>query len=202
MFESADRAYIRTAGGPGMCGRVGDQSSQGLICHVLKSTGWASYSTGAGDWGYAPDRAWVQNTDGTVSYCRRVNYGDQARCDRFDGTTWTSSTSPRTDLGYAENRAYLATKDGPAVCGRAGDQSWQSVVCAVKKSTGWVTVYSPAGDWGYAPDRAWVQNTDGTVSYCRRVNYGDQARCDRFDGTTWTSSTSPRTDLGYADPTA
>jgi murein DD-endopeptidase MepM/ murein hydrolase activator NlpD len=95
--------------------------------------------------------------------------------------------------------AYLSTKDGPAVCGRAGDQSRQMLVCTVRKSTGWVTVHSAANDWGYATDRSWLTNVDGTVSYCRRVGTGAQALCDRFDGVRWSSSMSPSTDLGYAD---
>jgi len=194
-----NRAYLSTKDGPAVCGRTGDQSSQTLDCTVLKSTGWVTVYTPAGDWGYATDRSWLTNADGTVSYCRRVNFADQVTCDRFDGTAWTSSTSPRTDLAYGDNRAYLSTKDGPAVCGRTGDQSSQTLDCTVLKSTGWVTVYTPAGDWGYATDRSWLTNADGTVSFCRRVNFADQVTCDRFDGTAWTSSTSPRTDLGYPD---
>ena len=59
--------------------------------------------------------------------------------------------------------------------------------------------YGPAQDWGYASDRAWLANPDGTISYCRRVGAGNQVLCDRFDGTTWTSSTSSPTDVGYPD---
>ncbi|WP_211349335.1 hypothetical protein, partial [Nocardioides litoris] len=65
----------------------------------------------AGDWGYATDRAWITNDDGTVSYCARVGTGNQVRCDTFDGTTWsssrdipswTASTSQGVDVGYAQ----------------------------------------------------------------------------------------------------
>ena len=198
-IEAADRAYLTTRDGPAICGRAGGQSSQYLVCNVRKTTGWVSVFSSPNDWGYATDRAWLTNADGTVSYCRRVGTGDQALCDRFDGTAWTSSMSPHTDLAYADNRAYLSTKDGPAICGRAGDQTHQALVCTVNKSTGWVTIASSPNDWGYAADRAWLTNADGTVSYCRRVGTGDQALCDRFDGTAWTSSMSPHYDFGYSD---
>ncbi|MGW4651999.1 CHAP domain-containing protein, partial [Kitasatospora sp. NPDC004289] len=197
--DSADYAYLPTKDGPAECGRAGDPSYQLLVCNVLKPTGWVSRYSAPNDWGYANDRSWIANSDGSISYCRRVGTGDQVLCDRFDGTTWTSSMSPHYDLGYTENRAYLATKDGPAVCGRAGDPSSQFLVCNVLKPTGWVSAYSPPNDWGYANDRSWIANSDGTVSYCRRVGTGDQALCDRFDGTTWTSSMSPHYDLGYTE---
>ncbi|MFG1953883.1 CHAP domain-containing protein [Micromonospora sp. NPDC048830] len=200
LAYSDNRTYLASGLGPAVCGRAGDQSYQTLVCSIWRPDGWISSSSPQGDWGYASDRAWLVNADGTISYCRRVNDGDQARCDRFDGTTWTTATSPRADLGYHENRAYLSTKDGPAVCGRAGDQNSQFLVCNVWKNTGWVTGrYAPPSDWGYATDRAWLTNTDGTVAYCRRVGDGSQALCDRFDGDTWTSSMSPRYDLGYPD---
>ncbi|MEU9741577.1 CHAP domain-containing protein [Micromonospora chersina] len=198
--NAGDRAYLASGLGPAVCGRAGDQTHQALVCSIRRPDGWISSASPNGDWGYASDRAWLVNTDGTVSYCRRVGEGDQARCDRFDGTTWTSATSPRADLAYHENRAYLSTKDGPAICGRAGDQNSQSLVCNVWTSTGWlINRYSPANDWGYASDRAWLADTDGTISYCRRVGDGSQALCDRFDGTTWTSTMSPHYDLGYPD---
>ncbi|PSK67198.1 hypothetical protein B0E53_00832 [Micromonospora sp. MH33] len=198
--NAGDRAYLASGLGPAVCGRAGDQTYQALVCSIRRPDGWISSASPKGDWGYASDRAWLVNTDGTISYCRRVGEGDQARCDRFDGTTWTSATSPRADLAYHENRAYLSTKDGPAICGRAGDQNSQTLVCNVWTSTGWLTNrYSPANDWGYATDRAWLTNTDGTISYCRRVGDGSQALCDRFDGTTWTSTMSPHYDLGYPD---
>lgn len=57
----------------------------------------------------------------------------------------------------------------------------------------------PAGDWGFPTDRAWLTNADGTVSHCRRVGTGDYVRCDRFGGTTWTTSTSPFVDVGFPD---
>jgi surface antigen len=198
-FESADRVYPRMAGGQAACGRAGDQGTQTLVCTLRRPDGWSTVGTTSGDWGYAGDRNWLSNADGTVSYCRRVNYGDQARCDTFDGTGWTESTSPRTDLGYDENRAYLSTASGLAVCGRTGDQNAQTLACTVKKATGWSTVYSPPGDWGYRTDRAWLTDAAGNATYCRRVNYGDQARCDTFDGTAWSESTTPRTDLGYGE---
>ena len=97
------------------------------------------------------------------------------------------------------DRAYLTTKNGPAICGRAGDQTSQYLVCNVYKATGWISKYSAPNDWGYASDRSWLTNADGTVSYCRRVGTGDQALCDRFDGTNWTSSMSPHFDFGYPD---
>ena len=97
------------------------------------------------------------------------------------------------------DRAYLPTKNGPAICGRAGDQTSQYLVCNVYKATGWISKYSAPNDWGYASDRSWLTNADGTVSYCRRVGTGDQALCDRFDGTNWTSSMSPHFDFGYPD---
>jgi surface antigen len=197
---AADRAYLGSKWGPAICGRAGDQSNQLLVCNIRRSTGWTTSYSPRGDWGYASDRSWLTNTDGTISYCRRVGEGNQARCDRYDGTTWTSAISNPADLGYHDNRTYLRTKDGPAVCGRAGDQSNQLLVCNVLKSTGWVTSrYSTTKDWGYTGDRSWLTNTDGTVSYCRRGGAGDQALCDSFDGTTWTTSTSPRYDLGYPD---
>ena len=194
-----NRAYLPTKGGPAVCGRAGDQNSQSLVCNVQTSTGWTSVTSPGGDWGYATDRSWLTNADGTVSYCRRVGTGDQARCDRFDGLTWTSSVPPHTDLAYNDNRAYLSTKDGPAICGRAGDQSAQWLVCTVLKPTGWVTATSVPNDWGYAIDRSWITNLDGTVSYCRRVGTGAQVLCDRFDGTAWTSSMSPPLDFGYPE---
>lgn len=190
-YEAADRADLPTKDGPALCGRAGDQTSQWLVCNVHTPTGWITSTSAPDDWGYSSDRSWLRNLDGTVSYCRRVGNGAQVLCDRFDGAGWTSSMSPPADLGYGENRAYLPTKDGPAVCGRAGDQNSQSLVCNVQTSTGWTSVTSPGGDWGYATDRSWLTNADGTVSYCRRVGTGDQARCDRFDGLTWTSSVSP-----------
>ena len=107
--------------------------------------------------------------------------------------------SPHFDFGYPDNRAYLTTKNGPAICGRAGDQTSQYLVCNVYKATGWISKYSAPNDWGYASDRSWLTNADGTVSYCRRVGTGDQALCDRFDGTNWTSSMSPHFDFGYPD---
>ncbi|PWK67699.1 surface antigen [Streptomyces sp. CG 926] len=197
--DSADLAYLSTKDGPAECGRAGDQGAQKLVCSVLKPTGWVTAYSVPNDWGYASDRSWLANADGSVSYCRRVGAGDQVLCDRFDGSTWTSSMSPHFDLGYHENRAYLSTKDGPAVCGRAGDQGSQGLVCSVLKPTGWVTAYSVPNDWGYASDRSWLANADGSVSYCRRVGAGDQVLCDRFDGSAWTSSMSPHYDLGYPD---
>ncbi|GAA0564940.1 hypothetical protein GCM10010172_55520 [Paractinoplanes ferrugineus] len=194
-----NRAYLSTASGLAVCGRTGDQSYQSLACTLKSPTGWTTVYSPAGDWGYSTDRAWLTDSAGNATYCRRVNNGDQARCDTFDGTTWTWSSSPRTDLGYGENRAYLSTASGLAVCARTGDQSYQSLACTVRKPTGWTTIGSPAGDWGYSTDRAWLVDSAGNATYCRRVNYGDQARCDTFDGTTWTSSTSPRTDLGYGE---
>jgi hypothetical protein len=193
-----NRTYLRTKDGPALCARTGEQSAQTITCSVLKSSGWMSVSSPAGDWGYT-DRAWLTNDDGTVSYCRRVGNGGLERCDRFNGTAWTYSISPQYDLGYPENRTYLSTKDGPATCARAGDQYSQALVCSVPKSTGWVSVASPAGDWGYDTDRAWITNSDGTASYCRRVGNGGLERCDRFNGTTWTYSISPQYDLGYPD---
>ena len=83
--------------------------------------------------------------------------------------------SPRYDLAYGENRTYLASRLGPAVCGRAGDQSAQTLVCSIWRGSGWTSSSSAPGDWGYASDRAWLVNADGTISYCRRVNYGDAA---------------------------
>ncbi|WP_371480691.1 CHAP domain-containing protein [Kitasatospora sp. NBC_00315] len=103
--DSADMAHLTTKDGPAVCGRSGDQTSQTLVCNVLKPTGWTSVSSTANDWGYATDRSWLTNTDGTISYCRRVGTGDQALCDKFDGTTWTSSTSPHYDLGYPDTFA-------------------------------------------------------------------------------------------------
>ena len=79
-------------------------------------TGWTTSYSKPDDWGYATDRSWIANPDGTVSYCRRVGTGDQALCDNFDGTTWTQSMSPHYDFGYDQNRAYLPTKNGPAIC--------------------------------------------------------------------------------------
>ncbi len=198
-IEAADRAYLPTKNGPAICGRAGDQSSQYLVCNVDTPTGWTTSYSKPDDWGYASDRSWIANPDGTVSYCRRVGTGDQALCDNFDGTTWTQSMSPHYDFGYDQNRAYLPTKNGPAICGRAGDQSSQYLVCNVDTPTGWTTSYSKPDDWGYASDRSWIANPDGTVSYCRRVGTGDQALCDHFDGTTWTSSMSPHYDFGYPD---
>ena len=195
--EAADRAYLPTKNGPAICGRAGDQSSQYLVCNVNTPTGWTTSYSKPDDWGYATDRSWIANPDGTVSYCRRVGTGDQALCDHFDGTTWTQSMSPHYDFGYDQNRAYLPTKNGPAICGRAGDQSSQYLVCNVNTPTGWTTSYSKPDDWGYATDRSWIANPDGTVSYCRRVGTGDQALCDHFDGTTWTQSMSPHYDFGY-----
>jgi hypothetical protein len=100
-----------------------------------------------------------------------------------------------TDSDSAD-MAYLSTKNGPAVCGRAGDQTSQKLVCDVDTATGWTSSYSVPDDWGYATDRSWLVNADGTVSYCRRVGTGDQGLCDRFDGTTWTQSMSPPMDFG------
>jgi hypothetical protein len=194
-----NRAYLSTKDGPAICGRAGDQNAQSLVCSVLKPTGWVTATSVPNDWGYAIDRSWITNLDGTVSYCRRVGTGAQVLCDRFDGTGWTSSMSPPLDFGYPENRAYLAMKDGPAVCGRAGDQYSQALVCNVQTRTGWVSVAAQPNDWGYSTDRSWLTNTDGTVSYCRRVGSGAQALCDRFDGTGWTSSMSPSFDYGYPD---
>ena len=128
-IEAADRAYLPTKNGPAICGRAGDQSSQYLVCNVDTPTGWTTSYSKPDDWGYASDRSWIANPDGTVSYCRRVGTGDQALCDNFDGTTWTQSMSPHYDFGYDQNRAYLPTKNGPAICGRAGDQSSQYLVC-------------------------------------------------------------------------
>ncbi|GGM93398.1 hypothetical protein GCM10011609_33620 [Lentzea pudingi] len=198
-FEAADRAYLPTKDGPAQCGRAGGQHYQALVCTMHTSTGWSSVSTGHGDWEYLADRRWLPNRDGTVSYCRRVGAGGQIMCDRFDGVTWTSSTSPNVDVGYPEDRAVLATKDGPVLCGRAGGDNYQVLVCTVLTSTGWRSVYSGGGGWGYPADRSWLVNRDGTVSYCARVGDGGQVRCDRFDGTMWTSSTSPQVDVGYPD---
>ena len=58
---------------------------------------------------------------------------------------------------------------------------------------------SGRGDWGYGSDRAWLTNNDGTVSYCRRVRAGGIVLCDRFDGTGWSTVTSPAMDTGYPD---
>ncbi|WP_170219568.1 hypothetical protein, partial [Nocardioides litoris] len=186
-WQAADRAYLSTKQGPALCGRAGVQDDQRLVCNVKTATGWTSTTTPrAGDWGYATDRAWITNDDGTVSYCARVGTGNQVRCDTFDGTTWSTSTSQPVDVAYPENRAYLSTKQGPALCGRAGVQDDQRLVCNVKTATGWTSTTTPrAGDWGYATDRAWITNDDGTVSYCARVGTGNQVRCDTFDGTTW-----------------
>lgn len=134
--------------------------------------------------------------DITVSPKQAFTYAVVARNAAGSSSPATRYIQTTTE---AADFAHLATKDGPASCGRAGDQSFQSLVCSVLKPSGWVSVYSPKGDWGYPTDRAWLTNTDGSVSYCRRVNYGDQEMCDRFNGTTWTTSTSPRTDLGYPD---
>lgn len=105
--EAADRATLATKDGPASCGRAGGQNWQTVTCSMLKSTGWTSIPSPAGDWGYTAERTWLTNADGTVSYCRRVGNGDLARCDRFDGTAWTHSISPQYDLGYPENRAFL-----------------------------------------------------------------------------------------------
>lgn len=197
--EAADRAHVSTKDGPAQCGRAGAQHYQALVCTMRTATGWSSASTGQGDWGYLPDRTWLSNRDGSVSYCRRVGAGGQIMCDRFDGSAWSTSTSPNVDVGYPENRAVLATKDGPALCGRAGGDNYQVLVCTVLTSSGWRSVYSGGGDWGYPADRSWLVNRDGTVSYCGRVGDGGRVRCDRFDGVTWTSSTSPQVDVGYPD---
>jgi hypothetical protein len=102
--ESANRAYVATKVGPALCGRAGDVSDQRLVCTVHKATGWVKVvSPSRGDWGYSPDRAWVTNPDGTVSYCARVGTGNQVRCDTFDGSGWSSSVSPVTDPGYPES---------------------------------------------------------------------------------------------------
>ncbi|WP_089911952.1 CHAP domain-containing protein [Lentzea albida] len=197
--NAADRAYLSSKDGPAQCGRAGAQHHQALVCTMRTATGWSSASTGAGDWGYLADRTWLSNADGSVSYCRRVGDGGRVMCDRFDGFTWSSTTSPQIDAGYPENRGVLATKDGPALCGRAGGDTYQALVCTVLTSSGWRSVTSGGGDWGYAADRSWLVNLDGTVSYCGRVGDGGRVRCDRFDGTAWSSSTSPQTDVGYPD---
>ncbi|WP_394618994.1 CHAP domain-containing protein [Lentzea sp. JNUCC 0626] len=197
--EAADRAYLSTKDGPGQCGRAGAPSYQAIVCTVRTATGWASATTGHGDWGYLADRAWLTNRDGSVSYCRRVGAGNQIRCERYDGVGWTTAISPNIDAGYPEDRAFLSTKDGPALCGRAGGDNYQALVCTTLTASGWVSVTSGGGDWGYAADRSWLVNRDGTVSYCRRVGDGGQVRCDRFDGTTWSSSISPQVDAGYPD---
>ena len=80
----------------------------------------------------------------------------------------------------AADRAYLPTKNGPAICGRAGDQSSQYLVCNVDTPTGWTTSYSKPDDWGYASDRSWIANPDGTVSYCRRVGTGGPGSLRQF----------------------
>jgi hypothetical protein len=197
-FEAADRAYLSTKDGPALCGRVGDATNQALICHINKPTGWVSVGFGAGDWGYTEDRAWLTNADGTISYCRRVGVpGNYIQCNKFDGSG-TISTSPFVDVGYPENRAYLSTKDGPALCGRAGFDTDQHLVCTVLKPSGWFSLYSGVTDWGYREDRTWLTNADGTVSYCRRVGVpGNYLQCDRFDGTAWSTSTSGFVDVGY-----
>lgn len=101
-FEAADRAYLSTKLGPAECGRAGDQTHQYLVCNVLTASGWVSSYSTPDDWGYASDRAWLANADGSISYCRRVGTGDQLLCDRFDGTSWTQSMSPHYDLGYPD----------------------------------------------------------------------------------------------------
>ncbi|GAB2830780.1 CHAP domain-containing protein [Lentzea nigeriaca] len=198
-FEAADRAYLPTKDGPAECGRAGAQNYQALVCTMRTATGWSSAATGAGDWGYLADRTWLPNRDGSVSYCRRVGDGGRVMCDRFDGTAWTSTTSPQIDAGYPENRAVLSTKDGPALCGRAGGDTYQALVCTVLTSSGWRSVTSGPGDWGYSADRSWLVNRDGTVSYCGRVGDGGRVRCDRFDGMAWSSSISGQVDVGYPD---
>jgi hypothetical protein len=114
------------------------------------------------------------------------------------GTSAAVGVYVQTNMEAAD-RTYLATKDGPAVCGRAGDQTSQALICDVQTGSGWISRASTPDDWGFAADRAWLTNADGTVSYCRRVGTGDQVTCDRFDRTAWTSSTSPHLDGGYPD---
>ncbi|MEU4835333.1 CHAP domain-containing protein, partial [Streptosporangium sp. NPDC023615] len=80
------------------------------------------------------------------------------------GSSSAASAYVQTNV-QSGDRAYLSTKDGPAVCGRAGTQASQFLVCNVLKPSGWYTRYSSPGDWGYAADRSWVSNADGSVSY-------------------------------------
>ena len=98
-----NRAYLPTKNGPAICGRAGRPvfPGPGVQRQHRPPAGPRPYSK-PDDWGYATDRSWIANPDGTVSYCRRVGTGDQALCDNFDGTTWTQSMSPHYDFGYPD----------------------------------------------------------------------------------------------------
>ncbi|MFC6714308.1 hypothetical protein ATK17_1768 [Branchiibius hedensis] len=189
-----------TAAGPAECGRAGDSQHPYLVCNVLTSAGWKSYTSTPGDWGYAWLRGWVANRDGTISYCRAVADGSSLTCDTFTGTTWKTSAWFKTDVGYGDgNRTFLPTAAGPAECGRAGDSQHPYLVCNVLTSAGWKSYTSTPGDWGYAWLRGWVANRDGTISYCRAVADGSSLTCDTFTGTTWKTSAWFKTDVGYSN---
>lgn len=99
--EWGERTTLPTAAGPAECGRAGDSQHPYLVCNVLTSAGWKSYTSTPGDWGYAWLRGWVANRDGTISYCRAVADGSSLTCDTFTGTTWKTSAWFKTDVGYS-----------------------------------------------------------------------------------------------------
>ncbi|WP_143448496.1 CHAP domain-containing protein [Kineosporia sp. A_224] len=102
-WDSADHAYLRTKAGPSECGRAGDATHQYLVCNTLTATGWVSGFSQVYDWGYATDRAWVSNPNGTVSYCRTFIEGKHLVCDTWNGATWTGPKSSGVlDTGYRD----------------------------------------------------------------------------------------------------
>ena len=104
--ESANDAYLQSRWGPTECGLAGDQRHQAVVCNVLTDKGWVGKTSQFYDWGYATDRAFFTNADGSVSYCRRVGTGNVLTCDIFTPSGWSKpQQSPAMDAGYTDASA-------------------------------------------------------------------------------------------------
>jgi len=107
QYDASNRAWVSTAAGPAECGRAGGSSDWFLVCTVDSSTGWHMfYGPGHDDLGYPLDSAWVQNGNGTVSYCALTGEEPSSKtlhCTQFNGAKfYNASSSQATDWGYAD----------------------------------------------------------------------------------------------------
>ncbi|MBF4770562.1 CHAP domain-containing protein [Nocardioides agariphilus] len=191
--EGADRAWVSTAAGPAMCGRMGNDRHQRLGCRLLTDSGWRGVELDRTTaWGEISSRAFLPSPDGTVSYCREISRAaSMLACTALDpdagewGLDRTSGSTPH----LVSDATWVTTASGPARCGLTGAARHPSATCTALGTEGWRTATtSSTVNAGSQIGRAFLADSDGSISWCRWLpeKKGARSACISLDPLTMT----------------